>query len=73
MRKVLSLVEWMDISTLLTIVNVVLVIAGWHYAPLFGLVNAGAGLVVAKRAAAHINTYLMNTALIILNIYFLNL
>lgn len=63
-------VEWMDVTAFITIVNVVLLIAGMRWAPLLGILNASLGFFQAR---PRINTYLMNTALIILNIYFLNL
>ena len=64
-------VEWMDISTILTIINVTLIICGVAWAPVVGIVNAIASIIILIIKRGHINAYVMNAALIILNIYFL--
>ena len=64
-------VEWMDISTILTVINVTLIICGVAWAPVVGIVNAIANIIILIIKRGHINAYVMNTALIILNIYFL--
>lgn len=63
--------EWCDVITLLTITNVCLIIMGWHWAPLIALVNCALSIVLNVRNHAHINTYAMQIALIVLNFYFL--
>lgn len=65
--------EWADITTLLTILNVVLVVMGFYWAPVVGLVNCGLGLVLNIINRTHINMYAMQIALIVLNAYFLTL
>jgi len=64
-------IEWMDISTILTIINVTLIICGVAWAPVVGIVNAIASIIILIIKQGHINAYVMNIALIILNIYFL--
>lgn len=64
-------VEWMDISTILTVINVTLIVCGVAWAPVVGIVNAVANIIILIIKRGHINAYVMNTALIILNIYFL--
>lgn len=65
--------EWADITTLLTILNVMLVVMGFYWAPIVGLVNCGLGLVLNIINRTHINMYAMQIALIVLNAYFLTL
>lgn len=65
--------EWADLSTLLTVLNVTLVLLGWYYAPFIGIVNCVINLIVNIKYRTHINLYIMQVALIILNIYFLTL
>ena len=62
-----------DIVALVTIANVVLIIMGFWWAPIFGLLNCGIGIVLNIRSHAHINLYIMQIAFIVLNIYFLTL
>lgn len=64
-------IEWMDISTILTVINVTLIVCGVAWAPVVGIVNAVANIIILIINRGHINAYVMNTALIILNIYFL--
>lgn len=63
--------EWNDVSTVLTILNVTLIICGFWFAPIFGLLNCGLGLTLNIKDKAHANLYLTQAALIALNIYFL--
>lgn len=65
--------EWADVTTLLTILNVMLVVMGFYWAPVVGLVNCGFGLALNIVNRAHINMYVMQIALIVLNAYFLTL
>ena len=65
--------EWTDITTLLTILNVTLVVMGFYWAPVVGLVNCGLGLVLNVINRTHINMYVMQIALVVLNAYFLTL
>lgn len=65
--------ETMDISSLLTVLNVTLVLMGFWWAPIIGIANCVFGLVCNVRNRSHINGYVMQVALVILNIYFLTL
>ena len=62
-----------DITALFTILNVALVILGYWFAPLFGLINCVICLTINVKNKAMINSYITQVALIILNIYFLTL
>ena len=65
--------EWGDVSALITILNVALILMGMWWAPIIGLVGCALNLVLNVRAHAHINLYLIQIALVVLNIYFLTL
>ena len=65
--------ELMDLFSLLTIFNVILVLMGFWWAPILGLVNCALNIYFFTKTATHINAYIMQIALIILNIYFLTL
>lgn len=64
-------VEWMDIATILTVINVSLIIAGFWWAPIVGIINATANIIIMIIKKGHINGYIMQAALLIMNIYFL--
>ena len=63
--------EIMDIITLLTILNVAFIIYGFWFAPIFGLCACVVSIVTMIRNRNHINNYVMQIALIILNVFFL--
>lgn len=63
--------EIYDLTTLLTILNVSLIIAGWEYAPLIGIMNCGIFVVNSIKNHTHINNYVTQIALLIMNLYFL--
>ena len=65
--------EIYDLTAILTILNVVFVLMGYWWAPIFGLVNCAICLAMNVVNRLHINAYLTQVALIILNIYFLTL
>lgn len=65
--------EWADLSAALTTANVALVLLGFWWAPLIGLLNCGINILLSLLNRGHINAYVMNLALIALNIYFLTL
>lgn len=65
--------EWGDISTALTVLNVVLVLMGVYFAPIIGIFNCILGLILNVKNNSHINMYVMQIALIVLNCYFLTL
>lgn len=63
--------EIFDLTSILTIINVVAIILGMRFAPLFGLASCIICFCMNIRAKAHINLYLTQIALIVLNMYFL--
>ena len=63
--------EWGDVSALLTVLSVALIILGYWWAPIFGLVNCGLGILLNIKGRVHLNAYITQIALIILNLYFL--
>lgn len=65
--------EIYDLTAILTILNVVFVLMGYWWVPIFGLVNCAICLIMNVINKLHINTYLTQVALIILNVYFLTL
>ena len=65
--------EVSDLTTIITILNVVLVVAGFAWAPWFGVCNCCICLVWNVKTKAHVNSYITQIALIVLNGYFLNL
>lgn len=65
--------EFGNISTILTVVNVAMVLGGLWYAPIVGIINCILSLVLNVKYHSHINMYVMQIALVILNICFLTL
>ena len=65
--------EMMDLFALITVANVALVLMGFWWAPIVGLINCGLSIANNIRCKYHINAYIMQVALIILNSYFLTL
>lgn len=65
--------ELMDLLSLLIAVNVILVIMGIWWAPIFGLTNNILSILSAIKKKTHINFYIMQIFLMVLNIYFLTL
>lgn len=63
--------EIYDVTALITLLNVCLVIAGFKFAPVFGIINGIICMILNVKGRAHINSYLTQLALIILNTYFL--
>ena len=63
--------EWGDISALLTVLNVFFIVMGIWWAPFFGLANCVLAIVGMIKTNAHLNAYIIQMALIILNIFFL--
>ena len=63
--------EWSDISALLTILSVAFIVMGFWWAPIFGLINCILGIALNIKGHAHLNAYITQIALIILNVYFL--
>lgn len=65
--------EIIDILSLLTVLNVALILAGWKLASMIGIINCIISIIINIKNRTHINTYVIQIALIILNIYFLTL
>ena len=65
--------EMMDIFTLITILNVTFILMGFWWAPILGLVNCIGNIIYGMKCRVHINVYIMQIALIVLNVYFLTL
>lgn len=65
--------ELMDLFAFITILNVVLILVGIWWAPIFGVINCVLNIGFSIRNKTHINFYLMQIALLVLNIYFLTL
>lgn len=65
--------EVWDLTALITILNVTFVLMGFWWAPILGLVNCAICLVVNVINRVHINNYVTQIALVVLNIYFLTL
>ena len=65
--------EIFDLTAILTVLNVVFVLIGFKWAPIFGLVNCGVFVILNCKSKAHINSWITQIALVILNCYFLTL
>lgn len=65
--------EIYDLTAIITILNVVFVLMGYWWAPILGLINCAICITMNVINRLHINAYLTQVALIILNIYFLTL
>ena len=63
--------EIFDLTSMLTVINVVAIILEMRFASAFGLVSCLICFVVNTRIKAHINSYITQIALIVLNVYFL--
>ena len=65
--------EIWDITTLVTVLNVAFVLMGYSWAPLLGIANCILCIGINIHNKAHVNNYVCQLALIILNVYFLTL
>ena len=65
--------EIWDLTALITILNVAFILMGFWWAPILGLVNCAICLVMNVINKVHINNYVTQVALIVLNIYFLTI
>lgn len=64
--------DWSDLSAMLTVANVVCIIAGLWWAPIIGIVNCAINIGLSIINRGYINGYVLNSALIVLNIFFLS-
>lgn len=65
--------EIWDLTALITILNVAFILIGFWWTPILGLVNCAICLVMNVINTVHINNYIIQVALIVLNIYFLTM
>lgn len=65
--------EIFDLTALITILNVAFILMSFWWAPILGLINCIICLVFNVKNKVHINSYITQIALIILNIYFLTM
>ena len=65
--------EMSDLTTLITILNVAFILMGFWWAPILGIVNCGTCIVLNIINHMHINVYITQIALIVLNVYFLTM
>ena len=65
--------EIWDLTALITILNVAFILIGFWWAPILGLVNCAICLIMNVINKVHINNYITQVALIVLNIYFLTM
>ena len=64
--------EIFDLTALITILNVAFIVMGFWWAPILGLINCGICIVFNAINKCHIDGYITQVALIILNVYFLS-
>lgn len=65
--------EIWDLTSLITVLNVAFILMGFWWAPILGIVNCIICIIMNVINRVHINNYITQIALIILNIYFLTL
>lgn len=65
--------EMADLTTLVTILNVAFVLMGFWWAPILGIVNCVVCIALNIINNTHINMYITQIALVVLNVYFLTL
>ena len=65
--------EMSDLTTLITILNVAFILMGFWWAPILGIVNCGICIILNIINHMHINVYITQIALIVLNVYFLTM
>lgn len=63
--------EIFDLTALITVLNVALIVMGFWWAPILGLINCAIIIIVSIKNKVHINNYITQIALIVLNFYFL--
>ena len=63
--------EWNDLTALLTVLNVGLIVGGVWWAPVVGLINCGLSIGLNIKERTHLNLFIIQIALIVLNIFFL--
>lgn len=63
--------EIFDLTAIITILNVLFIVLGFWWAPILGLVNCIIITIFNVKNHAHINAYLTQIALVVLNVYFL--
>ena len=65
--------EIYDFTTIVTALNVTFILFGFWWAPMLGIANCLLFVALNVKTHAHVNAYISQLALIILNTYFLTL
>lgn len=65
--------EIFDVVSILTVLNVAFILVGFWWAPFLGIANCIISIILNIKNKAHINLYIIQLALIVLNGYFLTL
>lgn len=65
--------EIFDVVSILTVLNVAFILVGFWWAPFLGITNCIISIILNIKNKAHINLYIIQVALIVLNGYFLTL
>lgn len=65
--------EIVDFLSIITLLNVAFVLCGFWWAPFLGLLNCFIGIILNIKNRTHINTYIIQISLMVLNCYFLTL
>ena len=65
--------EIYDLTSAITVLNVILIVCGFWWAPIFGLFNCALFIGINFVQKAHINAWVSQIALVVLNGYFLTL
>lgn len=65
--------EIADLLSIITLLNVAFVLCGFWWAPFLGLLNCFISIALNIKNRTHINTYIIQISLIVLNCYFLTL
>lgn len=65
--------EIWDLTSLITVLNVTFIVMGMWWAPILGLVNCATCIILNIINHNHVNAYITQIALIVLNTYFLSM
>lgn len=65
--------EMADLLSIITLLNVTFVLCGFWWPPFLGLLNCFISIVLNVKSKAHVNAYIIQISLIVLNCYFLTL
>lgn len=65
--------EIWDLTSLITVLNVTFIVMGMWWAPILGLANCVTCIILNIINHNHVNAYITQIALIVLNTYFLSM